>query len=255
MHPSFRTVIGSCPSVWGAPLFVAVLLGGCVSRPSDMTPDESSASAADAALLTDAERAQGWRVLFDGRSTAGWRGYRRQSVPNGWQVVDGELARVGRGGDLITVDQFGDFELALEWKVGPAGNSGVFYRVTEEGEETYHTGIEMQVLDDAGHADGGSRLTSAGSLYGLYPAPPGVVRPAGEWNSARIVARGNHVEHWLNGQRIVEAELWGDDWNARLAASKFTQWPGFARSPRGHIGLQDHGDPVRYRNIKIRELR
>jgi hypothetical protein len=255
MHPRSRTVIGFGPSDWGAAVLVATLLGGCTSRPSDMTPDESSASTAGAALLTDAERAQGWRVLFDGRTTAGWRGYKQQSVPNGWTVVDGELARVGRGGDLITVEQFGDFELALEWKVGPAGNSGVFYRLTEEGEETYHTGIEMQVLDDAGHADGGARLTSAGSLYGLYPAPAGVVRPAGEWNSARIVARGNHVEHWLNGQRIVEAELWGDDWNARLAASKFTQWPGFARSPRGHIGLQDHGDPVRYRNIKLRELR
>jgi hypothetical protein len=194
-------------------------------------------------------------VLFDGRTTDAWRGYKQQSAPAGWQAVDGALTRVGGGGDIITSEQFGDFELALEWKVGPAGNSGVFYRVTESAEESYHTGIEMQVLDDAGHADGQSRLTSAGSLYGLYPAPAGVVKPAGQWNSARILVRGNHVEHWLNGQQVVEAELWSPDWNTRLAASKFTEWPGYARATRGHIGLQDHGDRVAYRNIKIRELR
>lgn len=223
-----------------------------------MTPDDTSAAAGDTAaatLLTAAEQAEGWRLLFDGRTTAGWRGYKQQSVPAGWQVMDGELTRVDSGGDIITIDQFGDFELTLDWKLGPGGNSGVFYRVTEEGEEAYHTGIEMQVLDDARHADGQSRLTSAGSLYALYPVPAGVVKPAGQWNSVRILARGNHVEHWLNGQKVVEAELWSPDWNARLAKSKFTEWPGFARATRGHIGLQDHGDRVAYRNIKIRELR
>jgi hypothetical protein len=224
-----------------------------------MPPDDSLAARADTGatrdLLTATERAEGWRVLFDGRTTDGWRGYKQQTAPAGWQVVDGELTRVGGGGDIITSEQFGDFELALEWKVGPAGNSGVFYRVTESAEESYHTGIEMQVLDDAGHADGQSRLTSAGSLYGLYPASAGVVKPAGQWNSARILVRGNHVEHWLNGQQVVEAELWSPDWNTRLAASKFTEWPGYARATRGHIGLQDHGDRVAYRNIKIRELR
>lgn len=162
--------------------------------------------------------------------------------------------RVAGGGDIITTDQFEDFELSLEWKVGPGGNSGIFYRIVESAEETYHTGIEMQVLDDARHADGQSRLTSAGALYGLYPAPAGVVKPAGEWNSARIVHRGNHVEHWLNGRKIVDAEIWSADWNTRLAGSKFTQWPGFAKASRGHIGLQDHGDRVAFRNIKIREL-
>jgi hypothetical protein len=221
-----------------------------------MTPDEDPAAAAGAAAtLTTAERAQGWRALFDGRTLEGWRGYKQEAAPAGWQVIGGELVRVAGGGDLITVDQFDDFELAIEWKVGPGGNSGIFYRITETGEESYHTGIEMQVLDDARHADGQSPLTSAGALYGLYPAPRGVVRPAGEWNSARLVVRGNHVEHWLNGQPIVEAELWSEEWNTRLAASKFTQWPGFAKAPRGHIGLQDHGDRVWYRNIKIRELR
>jgi hypothetical protein len=239
-------------------LLIALFANACASSGSGVAADDSpeeGSPAPSSQALTAAERAEGWRLLFDGRSTAGWRGYKQQAPPSGWRVMEGELVRVAGGGDLITTDQFGDFELALEWKVGPAGNSGVFYRMTEEGEESYHTAIEMQVLDDAGHADGQSRLTSAGSLYGLYPAPEGVVKPAGEWNSARVRVRGNHVEHWLNGQKIVDAELWSDDWNRRLAASKFTQWPGFARAPRGHIGLQDHGDRVAFRNIRIRELR
>ena len=197
----------------------------------------------------------GWRSLFDGRTTAGWRGYKRVDMPSGWQVVDGALTRVSRAGDIVTADEFGDFELALEWKISPGGNSGIMYRVTEDADATYETGPEMQVLDDARHPDGQSPLTSAGALYGLYPAPRGVVRPAGEWNAARIVVRGNHVEHWLNGVKTVDAEIGSDDWNRRVADSKFSQWPGFAKASRGHIALQDHGDWVAYRNIRVRELR
>ena len=175
-------------------------------------------------------------------------------MPAGWEVADGALTRTGPGGDIITVDQFGNFELELEWMVAPGGNSGIFYRVTEEGEAGYHTGPEMQVLDDAAHADGLSRLTAAGSAYGLYPAPPGVVKPAGEWNAVRIVVRGRHVEHWLNGTKVVDYELGSPDWEAKVKASKFAQWPGYGRAPRGHVALQDHGDRVAYRNIRIREI-
>ncbi len=195
-----------------------------------------------------------WRTLFDGKSTAGWRGYRSQTVPAGWRVEDGLLTRAGSGGDLITTDKFGNFDLALEWKVAPGGNSGVMYRATEDAERPYETGIEMQVLDDAKHADGKSPLTSAGALYGLYPARPGVVKPAGEWNAARVVVNGNHVEHWLNGVKVVEAEIGSPDWNARVAASKFAEWPGYGKAREGHIVLQDHGDRVQYRNIRIRAL-
>jgi hypothetical protein len=221
---------------------------------SDSVAADTAQNAMSTSSLTSAERAEGWRLLFDGRTTEGWRGYKQQAAPDGWQAIDGELTRVAAGGDIITNEQFADFELALEWKVGPVGNSGVFYRVTEEGDQSYHTGIEMQVLDDSGHIDGQSPLTSAGALYGLYPAERGVVKPAGEWNSARVLVRGNHVEHWLNGQKLVDAEMWSEDWNTRLAASKFTEWPGYARATRGHIGLQDHGDRVSFRNIKVREL-
>jgi len=204
--------------------------------------------------LTPAERAAGWRLLFDGRTTAGWRGFRQDTMPVGWQVVDGTLTRVVAGGDILTVDQFASFELTVDWKVAPGGNSGIFFHVTEGAGAVYEAGPEMQVLDDAGHADGRSRLTAAGSNFALHPAPPGVVRPADQWNRARIVVDGAHVEHWLNGVKVVEYELWSPDWEARVAASKFAQWPGYGRARSGHIALQDHGDRVAYRDIKIRTL-
>jgi hypothetical protein len=175
-------------------------------------------------------------------------------VPAGWQVVDGALTRVGQAGDLITREVFGDFELELEWMVAEGGNSGIMYRVTEEAAETYQTGPEMQVLDDARHPDGGSRLTSAGSVYGLYPAPAGAVKPAGEWNAVRIVVHGSQVEHWLNDVEVAAYQLGSTDWKARVAASKFRNWPGYGRAAAGHIALQDHGDRVAYRNIRIRTL-
>ncbi|MBI2071823.1 MAG: DUF1080 domain-containing protein [Gemmatimonadetes bacterium] len=204
--------------------------------------------------LTAAEQAAGWKLLFDGKSTDGWRGYRMDSVPSGWKVVDGALTRVGAGRDLITREQFANFELALEWNISPGGNSGIMYRVTEEYEESYKSAPEMQVLDDAGHADAQSRLTAAGSNYDLYPAPAGVVKPAGQWNLVRILVQRNHVEHWLNGQKVVEYELMGPDWEARVKRSKFVEWPNYGRAKQGHIALQDHGDQVAYRNIKIRVL-
>lgn len=196
----------------------------------------------------------GWRVLFDGTGTTAWRGFRRPDLPSGWQAVDGALTRVRGGGDIVTRDEFGDFELELEWKVAPGANSGIMYRVSEADDATYRTGPEMQVLDDAGHRDGQSRLTAAGSNYALHAAAAGVVRPVGEWNQARLIVRGAHVEHWLNGQKVVEYELWSPDWEARVKESKFAAWSGYGRARRGHIALQDHGDWVAYRNIRIREL-
>lgn len=204
--------------------------------------------------LTPAEQAAGWRLLFDGRTPVAWRGFKQAGMPDGWRIVDGALTRVGPGGDIITRDQFTNFELALEWRVARGGNSGVMYRVTEQGQATYETGPEMQVLDDAHHPDGGSRLTAAGALYGLYPAPEGAVKSAGQWNAARIVVNGNRVEHWLNGVKTVEYQLLSPEWEKQVAASKFNQWPGYGRATRGHIALQDHGDLVSFRNIKIRTL-
>jgi hypothetical protein len=205
--------------------------------------------------LTPADRAAGWRLLFDGQTTSGWRNFRRDSISAGWRVVDGGLTRAGSGaGDILTREKFKNFELALEWKIAPGGNSGVFYRASEDDDAIYWTAPEMQVLDDAKHVDGESRLTSSGANYGLDPAPAGVVRPAGEWNQARIVVNGSHVEHWLNGQKVVEYELGSPAWEAKVKASKFAPHVHYGRNSEGYIGLQDHGDWVAYRNIMIRVL-
>ena len=202
------------------------------------------------------EQRAGWRVLFDGKSAAGWRGFKGASLPSGWIVKDGALTRVAEAGDIVTDDVFRDFELTLEWKVAAGGNSGIFYRVSEAPELKYvwESGPEMQVLDDARHPDGGKPETSAGACYGLYAAPRGISRPAGEWNQVRILVRGKRVEHWLNGTRIVAYELGSQDWEERVRESKFAQMPRYGREPTGHIALQDHGDWVAYRNIKIRVL-
>lgn len=205
--------------------------------------------------LTAAERAAGWQLLFDGNSLEGWRGYNSEFMPTGWSVENGMLTRTGPGGDIITEQQFGDFELYLEWLVGPGGNSGVLVRAVEGQEEVYHGAPEMQILDDAGHLDGRSPLTSAGSNYGLHGAPRGIVKSAGEWNSSRIVVVNNQVEHWLNGDKVVEYELGSADWLRRVANSKFAQWPEYGRASRGHIGIQDHGDRVSFRNLKVREIK
>lgn len=207
--------------------------------------------------LTDAERAAGWRLLFDGQTTTGWRNYRADTLSHGWQVVDGALTRVRRGGDIITTEQFANFDLILEWRLsptGPAGNSGIFYRATEEPMVIYLGAAEMQILDNERHPDGRSELTSAGANYALYGVPHRAARPVGEWNEARIVARGNHIEHWFNGAKVVEFELGSPDWLARVQASKFRDWPLYAKSSVGHIGLQEHGSAVAFRNIRIRPL-
>lgn len=223
---------------------LAVTLAACSG-----SADETTVSAPNA--LSDGERAAGFELLFDGETTDGWHVFKREGTP-GWEVVDGALARVGPGGDLVTDRVFGDFELRLQWKVSPGGNSGILFRVSDESERTYHGAPEIQILDDAAHADGASRLTSAGANYGLHPAPEGVVRPAGEWNDVRLVVDGARVEHWLNGRKIVEYELWSDEWNEKVAASKFAEWPEYGMAREGRIGLQDHGDPVYFRSIRIR---
>ena len=204
--------------------------------------------------LTAAERSDGWRLLFDGETTNGWRGFRQDTMPDGWQAVDGALARVGQAGDIVSEEQFENFDLRVEWKIEAGGNSGIFFHVTEDAEAVWHSAPEMQVLDDDAHPDGQLSMTSAGSDYALYGRSRDVVRPVGEWNATRILVDGSHVEYWLNGVRVVEYALWSEDWEARVAASKFSAYPKFGRARRGHFAVQDHGDPVFFRNIKIRPL-
>lgn len=196
-----------------------------------------------------------WRVLFDGTSMDAWRGYRADSVPSGWQIAGGALAKEARTGDIITKDQFADFELELEWKIGEAGNSGIFYRATEEYDRVYWSAPEYQLLDDVKADDNKTRLTCAGAAYGLYPSPEGHVKRPGEWNTTRIVAKDAHVEHWLNGFKLLEYELGSPDWDAKVTGSKFAEWPNFGRARRGHIAIQgDHPGALAFRRIRIRDV-
>jgi hypothetical protein len=225
------------------------------TRPNGSMTDEQRIQGVIGAVSAPVAAVNTWTPLFDGRSLAGWHVFKAPGQPpEGWSVVDGTLVRSGRGGDLVTDALYENFELELEWQIGPGGNSGIFYRIDPAAEVTYFSAPEMQVLDDARHRDGQSELTSAGAVYGLYPAPRGIVKPAGEWNAARLVVNGAHVEHWLNGTRIASYELWSPDWEARVKASKFAAWAGYGRTRRGHIGLQDHGDRVAFRNIRIKVL-
>jgi hypothetical protein len=204
--------------------------------------------------LSQEEQDAGWHLLFDGESTAGWRGYGKDAFPDGWQVVDGCLVRVGAGGDIITEAEFDDFELKLDWRISAGGNSGIFFRVDEVKGPAYATGPEMQVLDNVEHANGLDPKTSAGADYALHAPERDVTQPIGLFNAVRIVAKGPHVEYWLNGEKIVSYEIGSEDWQQRVADSKFSKMPHFGQAAKGHIVLQDHGDKVWYRNIKIRPL-
>jgi cytochrome c len=223
--------------------------------PSGRVVRVPNASAQTNTLGADEAR-QGFALLFDGKSLDAFRGYRRTDVPAGWSAVEGELRFTpGQGGgDLATRESYGDFELRLDWKVSPGGNSGIMYRVTEDRTYPWETGPEYQVLDDDLHPDGRSPLTSAASAYGLYARSRDLVRPAGFWNETRIVVKGDSVEHWLNGVKVVEYRLNSADWKKRVAESKFSSMPDYGQRKAGHIVLQDHGDLVSYRNIRIRRL-
>lgn len=202
-----------------------------------------------------APRPQEWRALFDGGSTDAFRGWISGVLPKGWHVVDGTLVKDGPVEDLLTREQFRNFELEFEWKVGRGSNSGVFYRGTRDYEHLYWSAPEYQLLDDGRAPDGRSALTSSGADYGLYPSRPGTARGFGEWNIARILVNGTHVEHWLNGVRVVSYDLGSDDWKTRVARSKFASYPKYGAAKRGYIGTQgDHAGSVALRNIRVREL-
>lgn len=197
----------------------------------------------------------GWVVLFDGKDAGKeLRGFKRADLPADWKVEDGALVLRGKGGDIVTKGEYQDFEFTVDWKVAPGGNSGIMWHVSEDFNYPWETGPEMQVLDDALHADGKSRLTSAGACYALYPAPAGAVKPAGEWNTAYIKVVGPKVVYRLNGVTTAEFDMSSKEWKDRIAGSKFASMKDFATKSTGHIALQDHGDVVMYRNMKVRPL-
>ncbi|SHF67341.1 protein of unknown function [Mariniphaga anaerophila] len=219
--------------------------------------------------LSKEEKAAGWSLLFDGTTSNGWRGVNKTNFPGGWEVVDGTLHCKGSGmgeagsddgGDILYDKEFSNFHLKMDWKIGEGGNSGIFYLGQEvEDWPIWKTAPEMQVLDNERHPDallGKDGNRKAGSLYDLIPANPQNAKPAGEWNSIEILVYKGTVVHKQNGETVLEYHLWTDDWNNLVKDSKFPElnpdWANVAKS--GFIALQDHGDDVWFRNIKIREL-
>jgi hypothetical protein len=202
--------------------------------------------------LTAKEREEGWKLLFDGTSTKGWRGVKKDAAPDGWQAVDGALVRVKGGGDLVTNDQFENFEFQFDWKVAEGANSGIFFRVNEDWGVIQSP--EYQVLHNQKHPDGRNPVTSAASNYALHAPKKDLTKPVGEWNHGKIVVNGNHVEHWLAGEKVVEYELGSPEWTELVKKSKFASMEHYGHSPKGNIALQDHGDRVEFRNMKIRTL-
>lgn len=262
----------------GAVLLLVVATAACEGTgDAAEVPSGASSDAAEADSpnqLTSAERNDGWRLLFDGESLDQWTGLGRDDLPEGhWKVVDGTIQKIAsgdvptaadgqplEGGDIMTTDTFRDFEFAFEWKVSPAGNSGVKYNVSEE-LSTMHEphyaalGFEYQVLDDDRHPDGELPSHRAGGLYDMIaPNEAKQLRPVGEWNESRIVFRGMHGEHWLNGAKVVEYDMDSPRFDSLLAASKYADIEGFAERRDGHLVLQDHGDDVWFRNLKVREF-
>lgn len=212
-----------------------------------------------ATTLLGADReAPEWRVLFDGSSTEEWRGFRQEAFPTGgWKVEDGVLATVAGLArvDLVTRETFGDFELSFEWRLPPGGNSGIFFWVDEAVPVIWHHAPEIQILDDKAYDQAADTLLASGSLYDLVPPlAEKKLRPLGEFNSNRLVVRGSEIEYWLNGEKVLKADLDSPEVRERIAASKFGEHEGFARTRPGRIGLQHHGEEAAFRNIRIREL-
>jgi hypothetical protein len=223
-------------------VFIALALLSCAAAPF-VGADQGSAPGP-------------WRSLLEDHSAPAWRGWKEPGLPAGWHVEGGVLTKDGKVDDLVTTDSFGNFELELEWMVGMGGNSGIFYRGTREYDHIYWSAPEYQLLDDENTEDGKSRLTAAGSVYALYGGPAGVVARFDRWNKTRLVVKGNHVEHWLNGKKVVEYDLKSPDWKSRVAASKFASYPNYGLAPAGLIGIQgDHPGTLAIRGIRIREWR
>ncbi len=196
----------------------------------------------------------GWLLLFDGETITSWRGYQSTELPKGWKAEDGTLARTSSGGDIVTVEQYGSFILQLEYMISPRGNSGVFFHVTEDHEEMWETGPELQILDNAAFGDDLDPRVAAGANYALHGPIKDYSNGADEWNHVRLEVRGALVTHFLNGRKLLEYELWTDEWRDLVSSTKFGAMPEYGHRRIGHIALQDHGNVVRFRNIKILPL-
>lgn len=240
-------------------LVALIFLYGCNSTKINSMNSSSS-------MLSQREKNEGWQLLFDGQTTNGWHGYGRQTVPKAWKAENGILHldaaskknyTTNEGGDIVTDEEFDNFDLKLEWKISKNGNSGIMFYVKEDTlkyERPYFTGPEMQVLDNTGHADAKIYKHKAGDLYDLIPSTKDVTKPVGEWNQVEVIANNGKLDFYLNGEHTVNTTMWDDNWRKMIAASKFKAWPDFGTFKKGRIDLQDHGDEVWFRNIKIKRL-
>lgn len=241
-----------------AALFILII--GCGSNNSDTAKTTDKKMDTDTTTATRQPSDTGWTTLFDSISLSGWRTYQNKKSDS-WSVQDGSLHCIGSTedksdmrADLITNDEYENFDLLVDWKISPKGNSGIMYMVTEKDSTAYKTGPEYQIIDDKNFPEKLEDWQKTGANYAMNPAPTAEPKPVGEWNHTEIIVNKGHVEHWLNGKKIVEYELWSDEWKANKAKRKWKDAPDYGMSKTGHIALQDHGSEAWFRNIKIRKL-
>lgn len=244
-------------------LIVACFAWSCTPNNKKNTEDTADASITVGEVqnsLSNKEQAEGWVLLFDGESMQHWRGFKKEELPSAWTIEEDAIVLSGEGGgDIITREKYENFELLLDWKISEGGNSGIFFNVAEDPkfDYTWQTGPEVQIIDDEKHPDakeGKNNNRQAGTNYDLHPLSAPAVKPVGEYNSVRLVVKDGHVEHYLNGKKVVEYTLWSPEWESMVKDSKFASMEDYGRYRSGHIALQDHGDQVWFKNIKIRPL-
>lgn len=249
----------------GALVLLATACGSGTNNSQTTTTTTSTANAMDTEEtelnnLSKEDQAAGWKLLFDGKTLNGWRTYQNKASDS-WTVQNGVLHCKGSTtdksdlrSDLITAEQFENFELSLDWKISPQGNSGILYLLTEAEKAAYMTGPEYQIIDDLNFPEKLEDWQKTGANYAMNPAPTAQPRPVGEWNQTQIIVNKGHVEHWLNGKKIVEYEMGSDEWQQHKAQGKWKDTPSYGTARKGHIGLQDHGSEAWFRNIRIRQL-
>jgi len=209
--------------------------------------------------LTENEKKEGWRLLFNGKNLDGWKTFQGKGI-TGWKVIDGVLNNSGigsdHGGDIVTREKFQSFELYIEWKIAPKSNSGIFFRVNEKiGKAIYESGPEYQLIDDKRWPEKLNNTQYSGANYAMHAPRNAVVKNLDEWNQTRIIVDGTHVQHYLNGVKVVDYFLWDDDWKSRKENGKWKDFPYYGMAKKGQIGLQDHGGLAQFRNIKIKPLK
>jgi cytochrome c len=258
-------------------LLVVVVMAFIKCQTTPAKPSESTTTAVTKEIeppkaqnvLSEAEKQEGWTLLFDGKSFAGWRNFKKTTIGPDWVVDSTEQAMYlavkqkkdgqwfADGGDIMTEKAYENYEMQLDWKIDTCGNSGIMYNIMETPKSQYvwHTGPEMQVLDNACHPDAKIVSHRAGDLYDLQVSSQETVKKALEWNHVKLVVNKGMVEHWLNDVKVVEYDMNTPVWKAMIAKSKFKDMADFGKSMKGHIALQDHGNKVWYRNVKIRDIK